>query len=54
MTETKTMQAENERQTSAVDGTLYEVVPHYVGDVAFIELLKRMLKRDLELKMEDE
>ena len=31
-----------------IDGAIYEIVSNYIGSIPLLELLKLMLKRDLE------
>ena len=31
-----------------INGATYEVTSNYIGDVSFLDLLKQILKRDLE------
>jgi len=37
-----------ETHTETIDGTTYEVISHYDERTSFIDLLKWMLKRDME------
>ena len=37
-----------------IDGARYEVTSNYIGKVTFLDLLKQMLKRDLERERPDE
>jgi hypothetical protein len=36
------------RHIESIGGARYEVTANYVGEITFLELLKQMLKRDLE------
>jgi len=36
------------RHVETIDGARYEVTSNYVGNITFLELLKQMLKRDME------
>jgi hypothetical protein len=37
-----------------IDGAKYEVTSNYMGAVSFLDLLKQMLKRDLEQEMPED
>ena len=43
------------RHVEIIDGARYEVTSNYVGKITFLDLLKQMIKRDLEReKSEDQ
>ena len=48
MTDEKNTIPASEFHTTIVDGATYEVTSRYVGDVSFLDLLKQLIKRDLE------
>ena len=37
-----------------IDGARYEVISNYLGSVSFFDLLKQLLKRDMERERQDE
>jgi hypothetical protein len=41
------------RHVETVGGAKYEVTSNYIGEITFIELLKQMLKRDLERERQE-
>ena len=45
---TKRIATSSKHHIVTVSGATYEVTSNYIGDVSFIDLLKQMLKRDLE------
>jgi len=48
MSEHNTVSPASKLNVVTVNGATYEVVSNYIGDISLIDLLKRMLKRDLE------
>jgi len=44
--------AASEFNIATVDGATYQVTSRYIGDVSFLDLLKQLLKRDLERQSE--
>ena len=44
----KTVPAVSLCHVETIGGARYEVTSNYVGEVSFLDLLKQMLKRDLE------
>jgi hypothetical protein len=48
MTDTKAVSPENQLHIEKINGTTYELISNYKGKVALLDLLKQMLKRDLE------
>ena len=48
MTQCKTAQPSSQFHVVIIDGATYEVTSNYNGDMTFLDLLKQMLKRDME------
>jgi hypothetical protein len=48
MTETQTASPTTQAHTVIIDEATYEVVSNYTGNTSLLDLLKQMLKRDLE------
>lgn len=48
MTETQTISSASQLHIETIDGATYEVTSNYIGEISLLDLLKRMLKRDLE------
>ena len=44
----ETMSQTSLRHIVVIDGARYEVTSNYLGKITFLDLLKQMLKRDLE------
>jgi hypothetical protein len=40
-------------RVEVIDGAKYEVTSNYVGAIPFLELLKQMLKRDMEREKQE-
>ena len=53
MAETQTISKSCELNIVTVNGAIYEVNSNYVGNISFLDLLKQILKRDLE-RLRDE
>lgn len=53
MAETQAIIPDRDFHVTTVDGATYEVTSRYIGEIAFLDLLKQMLKRDLERQDED-
>ena len=45
---------ESRYHIETVDGARYEVTSNYIGKVTFLDLLKQMLKRDIERERPNE
>lgn len=48
MVEVKTLPSTSQLHVEIIDGATYEVISNYKGEISFLDLLKQMLKRDLE------
>jgi len=48
MTQCKTIQPSSQFHVVTVDGARYEVTSNYKGEITYLDLLKKMLKRDIE------
>ena len=48
MVEAKTLPPASQLHVEMIDGSTYEVISNYIGEISFLDLLKQMLKRDLE------
>ena len=48
MTQHKTIQPSSQFHVVTVEGATYEVVSNYNGKMTYLDLLKKMLKRDIE------
>jgi len=48
MTQCQTIQVPSQFHVETIDGATYKVTSNYKGDVTFLDLLKQMLKRDME------
>lgn len=48
MTQCQTIQSSSQFHIVTVDGATYEVTSNYKGELTFLDLLKQMLKRDIE------
>lgn len=53
MAETQAIIPDRDFHVTTVDGATYEVTSRYIGEIAFLDLLKQMLKRDLERQDEE-
>lgn len=47
MTDTQMILSDNVH-IETIDGTTYEVTSNYNGEISLLDLLKKMLKRDIE------
>ena len=54
METTNTVPPASQHYVETVSKAQYEVVSNYVGEITFLDLLKQMLKRDLERDRPDE
>jgi len=48
MTQCQTIQSPSQFHVVTVDGATYEVTSNYKGEITFLDLLKHLLKRDME------
>lgn len=48
MAQCEAIKLQSQHHVITVDGATYEVTSNYKGEVAFLDLLKQMLKRDME------
>jgi len=48
MVDAKTLPPASQLHVDIIDGATYEVISNYMGEISFLNLLKQMLKRDLE------
>lgn len=53
MSEVQIISPDSELHVTTVNGATYEVTSNYIGDISFLDLLKQMLKRDLERQSEE-
>lgn len=48
MTEIQTVSSASQLHIETIDGSTYEVISNYIGKLSLLDLLKQLLKRDLE------
>jgi len=48
MVDIQTLPPASQLHVEIIDGSTYEVISNYIGELPFLDLLKQMLKRDLE------
>ena len=54
MAEEKTVHQHSETRIVTIDGATYKVTSRYVGNIPLLDLLKQMIKRDLQKQLRED